>query len=122
MSDKELIVIGDRVLIAPAGSKEKTATGLYLPHGVEKKEAVQQGMIVKVGPGYIVPAVPEGSEPWEESRSAAPHYIPLQVKEGDVAIFLRKEAIEIEYDGKEYLIVPHSAILTVVRDSLFSKL
>ena len=40
---KKLIVIGDRVLIRPSQPNEKTASGLYLPPGVQEKEKVQQG-------------------------------------------------------------------------------
>jgi len=37
---------------------------------------------------------------------------------GDYAIFLRKEAIEIEYEEKKYLVVPQSGILAVVRSKI----
>lgn len=114
--DKELLVIGDRVLIAPDTGKERTSSGLFLPQGVVEKEKINSGQIVKTGPGYIVPHT-ETSEPWQDSKRE-PHYIPLQVKEGDHALFLRREAVELEYDDKKYLIVPHSAILAVVRQKL----
>jgi co-chaperonin GroES (HSP10) len=45
-------------------------------------------------------------------------YIPLQAKEGDLAIFLRKEAFEIEFEKEKLLIVPHSAILLLIREDL----
>jgi co-chaperonin GroES (HSP10) len=40
----------------------------------------------------------------------------LQAQIGDLAFFLRKEAIELEFSGTKYLIIPHSAILALVRD------
>ena len=40
---KKLIVIGDRILIKPTMPEERTASGLYLPPGVQEKEKVQQG-------------------------------------------------------------------------------
>lgn len=43
--------------------------------------------------------------------------MPLQVRPGDYAIFLRKEAVEIEYEEKKYIIV-QSAVLAVVREEL----
>ena len=49
---KKLIIIGDRLLIKPTRPDEKTASGLYLPPGVKEKEKVQQGYIIKAGPGY----------------------------------------------------------------------
>lgn len=112
----ELIIIGDRVLISPDAGDSRTAGGLYLPQGIAEKEKVQCGYIAKVGPGYILPHA-DSSEPWLSAQSE-PQYVPLQVKEGDYAIFLRKEAIEIEYEKKKYLIVPQSGILAVVRDEI----
>jgi co-chaperonin GroES (HSP10) len=43
-------------------------------------------------------------------------YIPLQAKEGDLAIFLRKEAVEIEFDAEKYLIIPQTAVLLLIRE------
>ncbi len=34
------------------------------------------------------------------------------------AIFLKDSAMEIEFEGRKYLIVPHSAILALVRTEL----
>jgi co-chaperonin GroES (HSP10) len=52
---KKLIVIGDRVLIRPAKPNERTETGLFLPPGVQEREKVQQGYVIKTGPGYAIP-------------------------------------------------------------------
>jgi hypothetical protein len=52
-------------------------------------------------------------EPWKESKEPV-KYIPLQAKEGDLAIFLRKEAYEIEFEKEKLLIVPQSAILLLI--------
>jgi len=114
---KSLIVVGDRVLIRPDEQKERTAHGLYLPQGVHEKEKIQSGVVIKVGPGYPLPDVTTGEdEPWMDSRIHQPKYLPVQAQEGDYAIFLRKAAVEIEYEGKNYLIVPQSAILILLRD------
>jgi co-chaperonin GroES (HSP10) len=43
--------------------------------------------------------------------------MPLQAEEGDFAIFVRDAAIEVEYEGEKYLIVPHSSILMLMRSS-----
>ena len=115
---KELIVIGDRVLISPEDDTARTSSGLYLPQGVSEKEQVQSGYVVKVGPGHVLPHM-DSSEPWLGSQDE-PQYVPLQVKEGDHAIFLRKEAIEIEYEKEKYLIVSQSGILAVVREAFHS--
>jgi chaperonin GroES len=120
-SKKQLIVVGDRVLIQPVESKDKTNFGLYLPQGVEQKEKIQTGYVIKVGPGYPLPdpgAVSD--EPWA-SRQQDTKYLPLQVEEGDFVIFLRKSTIDIEFEAKNYLIVPQSAILLIVRDDILEK-
>jgi len=114
---KDIIVVGDRVLLSPTDDKEKTARGLYLPPGVEKKEKLRAGYVVKTGPGYPLPdASPDSEEPWHESPASEPRYLPVQAQEGDYAVFLRKSSVEIEVDGSTYLIVPHSAILVLIRD------
>ena len=111
---KKLIVIGDRVLIRPSKPDERTATGLYLPPGVQEKEKVQQGFVIKTGPGYAIP-LPVENEPWKNEEEEV-KYVPLQAKEGDLAIFLLSGATEVIYQGEKYLIVPQSAILLLERD------
>lgn len=111
---KKLIVIGDRVLVRLSKGDERTQTGLYLPPGVQEKEKVQQGYVIKTGPGYAIP-LPVESEPWKSEEEQV-KYVPLQVREGDLAIFLFGGATEIVYEGEKYFIVPQSAILMLVRD------
>ena len=113
--NKELIVVGDRVLILPDEGEEKTGSGLYLPQGVREKEKIQAGMVVKTGPGYPVPD-PSAleAEPWA-TQEFGQKYFPLQAREGDQCVFLRNSAIEMEYEGKKYVIVPHSAVLVLLR-------
>ncbi|MFO8053503.1 MAG: co-chaperone GroES family protein [Candidatus Omnitrophota bacterium] len=112
---KELILIGDKVLIEPSSGNNKTDAGLYLPQGIKEKEKVQSGKVVKIGPGY--PVADPGSldqEPWV--KSSGNKYFPLQANEGDSCIFLREQGIEVKYEGSSYLVVPHSAILLLVRE------
>jgi chaperonin GroES len=111
---QKLIIIGDRVLIRPAKPNERTDSGLYLPPGVQDKEKVQQGYIIKVGPGYVVP-IPAEDEAWK-SLDEQVKYIPLQAKEGDLAIFLLSGATEVIYQAEKYFIVPQSAILMLERE------
>jgi co-chaperonin GroES (HSP10) len=112
------IVVGDRVLVKPQEESSRTLSGLYLPAGVAEKERVQSGYVIKVGPGYATSTEVE-DEPWKESINKV-KYIPLQAKEGDLAIFLRKEAVEIEFDKEKFLIIPQSAILLLIRNEDFS--
>lgn len=111
---KKLIIIGDRILIRPSKPNERTQTGLYLPPGVQEKEKVQQGYVIKIGPGYAIPMPPE-DEPWKNQEEQV-RYLPLQAKEGDLAIFLLSGATEIMYQDEKYFIVPQSAILMLERE------
>lgn len=110
----KLIIVGDRVLIKPLSPTEKTQSGLYLPPGVLEKEKVQSGYVIKTGPGYPIP-LPTEDEPWKEKQDII-KYIPLQVEEGDLAIYLQKGAIEVLYQNEKYVIVQQNAILMLERD------
>ncbi len=113
---KQIIVVGDRILLQVEDGEDKTKSGLYLPASVREREKVAMGRVVKVGPGYPVPNPNYNEdEPWSSPKDPA-RYIPLQVREGDYAIFLREQAVEVEFEEKKYLIVPQSAVLMVVRD------
>ncbi len=112
---ERFILIGDRVLIKPKSATQRTKGGLYLPPGVEEKRKIQSGFVIKSGPGYPIPAPVETDEPWKETRDNL-KYFPLQVAEGDLAIFLQDSAFEIEFNNEKYFIVPHSSILMLVRD------
>lgn len=111
---KNLIIIGDRVLIKPKKETGKTASGIYLPPGVHEKEKVHSGYIVKAGPGYAIPLPMDEDEDWKPEKEKI-RYMPLQAKEGDLAIFLQKAAFEVVYEGDKYFIVPQSSILMLER-------
>lgn len=113
---KNLIVVGDRVLIKPKKTTNRTESGLYLPPGVQEKEKIQSGYIVKVGPGYPLPLPADEDDAWKGKEEAV-KYIPLQAEEGDLAIFLQKGAVEIMYESEKYFIVPQSSILMLERES-----
>ena len=113
----DLIVVGDRVLIDPKTGEEKTDAGLVVPASVSDQENVHSGRVVKTGPGYLTQN-PEYSETesWKESTEPV-RYLPLQANPGDHAFFLRNEAIDLRYDDKHYLVVPHQAILALIREN-----
>ncbi|MCG2710977.1 MAG: co-chaperone GroES family protein [Candidatus Omnitrophica bacterium] len=117
---RELIIIGDRVLIKPDNKKEMTNSGLYLPQGAYEKEKVHSGKIIKAGPGMPVPEPQDlSAEIWKDKQgNASGQYFPLQAKVNDRAIFLKNSAIEIEYENVEYIIVPQAAILALIRDDV----
>lgn len=112
---RKLIVVGDRVLIRPAKETDKTESGLYLPPGVQEKEKIQNGFVIKVGPGYPLPLPADEDEVWKGKEETV-KYLPLQAQEGDRAIFLQKGAIEVMYEGEKYFIVPQASILMLERD------
>ena len=112
---EKINVVGDRVLIKPRKESEKTDSGLYLPPGVREKEKVQYGYIVKSGPGYPIPIAIENDQPWKTDDEKI-KYLPLQVKQGDLAVFLQGGAYEVIYQGEKYFIVPQSSILMIERE------
>lgn len=110
----KFVIVGDRVLVKPREMETHTKSGLVLPATVKEKEEIQSGYIIKTGPGYPVPSQ-DIDEPWKENKSE-PKYIGMQAKEGDLAIFLKSRTHEIEFENEKYLIVPHGAILLLIRD------
>ncbi len=118
---KDIILVGDRVLVDPEQGEDKTDTGLYLPQGAKEKEKIQAGRIVKTGPGYPVPDPSLlNDEPW--LKASKDKYFPLQAKQGDYCIFLREHGVEIRFEKKKYIVIPHAAILVVIRDSIDNQL
>jgi len=117
-TNKQVLVVGDRVLIRPDTGESKSPAGLYLPPSVLEKQEVRGGMVVEVGPGIPLGS-PDSSldEPWKDKRSDV-KYIPTQAEIGDYALFLGKASIEIKIEDKDYLIVSQSAILILIRDDL----
>jgi co-chaperonin GroES (HSP10) len=112
---KKLVVVGDRVLVAPEEGEERTSVGLYLPPTAVDRQAVQSGHIVATGPGTPLPAPTElDEEPWKMSANGQ-RFVPMQAKVGDYALFFRKAAVEISYDDERYLVVPQAAILVLLR-------
>ena len=118
LSEKDLskiILVGDRVLVKPKNPNQQTSSGLYLPPSAVDKENVQSGYVIKTGPGFPIPASTDDDEPWKEVKEEV-KYVPLQAREGDLAVYLNKTGVEIEFKKEKYLILPHSAILMLVRE------
>ncbi len=117
---KQLIVVGDRVLVKPEEGEERSKVGLYLPSTAIDTQAVQGGRIVATGPGTPMPDFGGDNfdEPWrlESRRGSAARYVPMQARQGDYALFFRKAAVEITFEGDRYLVVPQAAILALVRE------
>jgi len=115
----KFIMVGERVLIKPKSPMEKTKGGLLLPPSVQDNERLQCGYVIKVGPGYPIPAISEIDEPWK-TKSDEVKYVPIQPRAGDLAVYMQSSAYEIVFGGNKYVIVSQSAILMMIRDeSLF---
>ena len=119
-SRKEIIVVGDRVLVKVEEGENRTNVGLYLPPTAIENQAVQSGTIVATGPGLPLPA-PDSNvdEPWRLSGSRETRFVPMQAQVGDYALFFRKAAVEITFEGDRFLVVPQAAILALVRGEEF---
>lgn len=89
--------LGDRVVIELVALEEKTASGIVLPDSAQEKP--QEGKVVSVGSGHI-------SENGER--------VALEVAEGNHIIFSKFAGTEVEYNGKEYLILREDDILAIV--------
>ena len=113
---KRLIVVGDRVLVKPEEGEERSKVGLYLPPTAMDSQAVQGGKIVATGPGLPMPDPSELSdEPWRTGPREH-RFVPMQAKLGDYALFFRKAAVEITFEGETYLVIPQGAILALMRE------
>ena len=115
MPKKKLIVVGDRVLVKPQEGEERSKVGLYLPPTAMDSQAVQGGKIVATGPGLPMPDPSEMSdEPWRTGPREH-RFVPMQARMGDYALFFRKAAVEITFEGETYLVIPQGAILALLR-------
>ncbi len=112
--NKELLVVGDRVLVEPEEGESVTKVGLVLPPSALDKEEVRGGVVVAKGPGNPLPPLEVENEPWKTAGESG-RFLPMQVEVGDYALFFRKAAIEITFEDRRYLVVPHAAILVLVR-------
>ena len=115
---KQLLLVGDRVLITPEEGEDRMRAGLYLPPSAVDSMQVQSGLVIAVGPGDPVPDM-SGSddEPWKLG-DRQPRWRPMQARVGDHAIFFRKAAVEITFEDRKYLVVSQAAILVLVREDL----
>ncbi|MCC7052412.1 MAG: co-chaperone GroES [Gemmatimonadaceae bacterium] len=120
--NKELIVVGDRVLVTIESGEERSNVGLYLPPTAIENQAVQGGRIVATGPGLPMPDLTsqDSDEPWrtaQQGASSGARHVPMQARTGDYALFFRKASVEITFENERYLVVPQAAILALVRDT-----
>ena len=86
--------MGDRLVVKPTQSEEKTKSGIYIPDTAKEKS--QEGKVVAVGPGRMT----------DEGKR-----IPMDVEVGDIIIYAKYGGSEIKIDGEELIIMRESDIL-----------
>jgi len=86
--------MGDRLVVKPIQSEEKTKSGIYLPDTA--KEKPQEGKVIAVGPGRMN----------DEGKRIAP-----DVEVGDIIIYTKYGGSEIKIEGEEFIIMRESDIL-----------
>ena len=86
--------MGDRLVVKPLQSEEKTKSGIYLPDTA--KEKPQEGNVIAVGPGRMT----------DEGKRIAP-----DVEVGDIVLYTKYGGSEIKIDGEEFIIMRESDIL-----------
>lgn len=89
----KIIPMDDRVLVEVMEEEEKTVSGLIIPDTA--KEKPRTGKVVAVGTDEMLKEV---------------------IKEGDMILFAKFGGEEVQYDGKDYLILQRNDILAVLRD------
>jgi co-chaperonin GroES (HSP10) len=121
---KKLIVVGDRLLVRPEEGEERTHAGLYLPQTAMATRQAKGGWVVSVGPGTpVINAAEMFEENFDDegTMEIPARYVPMQAQEGDYVLFLQKAAVEITFEKKNFLIVPNSAVLVLVREGFDSE-
>ena len=89
--------LGDRLLVKPMESEEKTKSGIVLPDSA--KEKPQEGEVIAVGAGA------------KDEKGAK---IPMEVKVGDKILYSKYAGTEVKIDGVEHLIIKESDVLAIV--------
>lgn len=90
--------LGDRVIVEPMESEEKTKSGIVLPDTA--KEKPQEGKVIAVGEGKLT----------DDGKRLS-----MDVKVGDKIIFSKYGGTEINLDDKKYLILSSEDILAVIK-------
>jgi chaperonin GroES len=86
--------LGDRVVVKPIEREEVTKGGIVLPDTA--KEKPQEGKVLASGPGRLS----------EDGKRIA-----MDVKVGDVVLYVKYGGTEVKIDGEELIILRESDIL-----------
>ena len=92
MADMKIKPLGTRVLLEPSITEEKTVSGIIIPDSAREKQ--QSGTVLATGSGS------------KEN--------PMEVKVGDKVLYGKFTGTEVQYEGKDFLILDQSDILAIV--------
>lgn len=94
----KLLPLADKVVLKQLEAQETTKSGLILTS--QSQEKPQEAIVVAVGPGGMV----------------GDTNIEMVLKEGDRVIFPRYGAMEVKFQGEEFLILRQNDILAIVEE------
>jgi len=94
---KELLPLGDRVVVKPSAREEMTKSGIVIPDTA--KEKPQEGTIIAAGPGRIL----------DDGKRES-----MDVKAGDKVLYSKYAGTEFKIEGEDLLIVSQKDILAIV--------
>tara|TARA_R100000988_G_C3953082_1_gene142152 strand:+ start:341 stop:640 length:300 start_codon:yes stop_codon:yes gene_type:complete len=92
--------IDARVIVEKKVKQEQTESGIFLPDSVDEQAQVVEGEVVSVGPGS------------RNMMNGEP--MPMDIKVGDTILYTKFAATEVQYKGKDYLVVIEKDIVAVV--------
>jgi len=92
-----LTPLGDKIIVERLEAEDKTSGGIYLPDSA--KEKPKQGKVISVGPGKVLDNGERGA---------------LTLKVGDLVLFTSYAGTEVQYEGKELLIMSESDVMAVL--------
>jgi chaperonin GroES len=92
-----IMPVGDRVVVKPAGKEEVTRSGIVIPDTA--KEKPQEGSVIAVGSGKLL----------DNGERA-----PLEVKVGDKVLFAKYGGTEFKLEGEDLLVLRESDILAIL--------
>ena len=92
----KLVPLADKVVLKQLEAQETTKSGLLLTS--QSKEKPQEAIVVAVGPGGMV----------------GDTKVEMVVKEGDHVLYSKFGALEVKFEGEEYIIMRQHDILAIV--------
>jgi len=91
--------IDARVIVEKKVKQEKTESGIFLPDSVDEQAQVVEGDVIAVGPGS------------RSMMNGEP--MPMDIKVGDTILYTKFAATEVQYEGKEFMVVVEKDIIAV---------